>query len=45
VPKFSINSEEILSCAHGNFEEQTKVSETSTLIGNYSIIIIIVINA
>jgi len=40
VTKLSINFEEILSCAHGNFEEQNMVLETSTNIINYCTIII-----
>ena len=43
VPKFSINFEEILSCAHGNFEEKNKVLEPSIIIINYCIIIIILL--
>lgn len=38
VPKLSINFEELLSCAHGNFEKQNKVLESSNIIINYSII-------
>ena len=45
VPKLSINFEEILTRAHGNVEEQNKVLESSTIIINYCIIIIIIINA
>jgi hypothetical protein len=41
VPKLSINFEEILSHAHGNFEEQNRVLELSVIIINYCIIIII----
>ena len=33
--KVSINLEEILSRARGNFEEQNKVLEPSTIITNY----------
>ena len=36
------NFEEILSHAHGNFEEQKKVLEPSIIIPNYCIIIIII---
>jgi len=39
VPKLSTNFDEILSRAHGNFEEQNMVFETSTVITNYCIII------
>jgi len=42
MPKFSINFQEILSRAHGNFEEQNKVLKPSIII-NYCIIIIIII--
>ena len=38
--KVSINLEEILSGARGNFEEQNKVLEPSTIITNYYITII-----
>jgi hypothetical protein len=41
VPKWSINFEEPTLCAHGNFEQQNKVSESSVIIINYCIIIII----
>jgi hypothetical protein len=37
VPKLSINFEEILSRAHGNFEDQYKVLEPSIIIVNYCI--------
>jgi len=40
-PKFAIKSEEILSRAHGNFEEQNKVLESYTIITNYCIFMII----
>jgi hypothetical protein len=40
VSKFSINFEEILSRAHMNFEDQSKVLESSIIITNYRIIII-----
>jgi len=40
VPKLSITFEEILSRAHGNFEEQNKVLDPSIVIINYCIIII-----
>ena len=39
MPKFSMNFEEILSCAFGDFEEQNEVFEHSTIIINYCIII------
>jgi hypothetical protein len=42
VPKLSINLEEFLSSAHGNFEEQNKALELSIIIINYYIIIIII---
>jgi hypothetical protein len=35
----SINFEEILSCAHGNFEKHSKVLESSISTINYCIII------
>jgi hypothetical protein len=35
----SINFEDILSCAHGNFEEQNKVLKFSMIIITYCIII------
>jgi hypothetical protein len=35
-----IHLEEILCRAHGNFEEQNKVLESSTVIVNYRIIVI-----
>jgi hypothetical protein len=38
VHKMSINFEEILSSAHGNFEVQNKVLELSIIITNYCII-------
>ena len=41
MSKFYINLKEILSLAHGNFEEQNKVSESSTIIIIYCIIIFI----
>ena len=37
VLKFPINFEEIFSRAHGNFEDQNKVLEPSTIIVNYCI--------
>jgi len=40
VPKLSTNFKEILSHAHGNFEEQNTVLESSISIINYCIIII-----
>jgi hypothetical protein len=39
VPKLSINFEEILSGAHGNFEKQNRVLEPSIIIINSCIII------
>jgi len=39
MPKLSINYEDILSRAHGNSEDQSKVLEYSTIIINYCIII------
>jgi len=42
VPKLSINLEEFLSSAHGNFEEQNKALEFPIIMINYYIIIIIV---
>jgi hypothetical protein len=39
VPKLSVNFEEIPSYVYGNFEDQIKVLESSTIIINYSIII------
>ena len=39
-PKLSINFEEILSHAHGNFKEQNKVLESSLIFINYHNIII-----
>jgi len=41
VTKFSINLEEFLSSARGNFEEQNKVLEFSIIMINYYVIIII----
>jgi len=40
MAKLCINFEEILQYAHGNFEAQNKVLESSTVIINYWIIII-----
>ena len=40
APKLSINFEEILSRAHWNFEQQSRVLEPSTITVNHSIIII-----
>ena len=40
VPKLSVDLEEILSRAHGNFEEQNKVLESSIIIINYFVFII-----
>ena len=40
VLKISINFEEILSRAHGKFEGRNKVLESSTIIINYCIIIL-----
>ena len=40
MPKLSINFETILLCAHGNFEEHSKVLESSISTINYGIIII-----
>jgi hypothetical protein len=39
VPKLHLNFEEIVWCAHGNFEDQNKVLESSIIIINYRIII------
>ena len=39
VPKLSIDLEEIFSRAHGKFEEQNKVLESSIIIINYYVII------
>ena len=39
MPRLSINIEEILSRAHGNFEEKNKVIESSVIITNYRIIV------
>jgi hypothetical protein len=36
--KLSTKSKEILTCAHGNFEERNKVLESSIIIINYCII-------
>jgi hypothetical protein len=44
LPKLSINVEEIISRYHDNFEEQNDM-EPSTMIINYVIVIIIVVNA
>ena len=41
MPKLSVNFEEILSCVDGNFEEENKVLESSIIIVNYSMIIIV----
>jgi len=41
MPKFSMNFEKILWCAYGNFEEKNKVLNSSIIIINYCIIIII----
>ena len=41
VSKLSTNFEEILSRAHGDFEEQSKVLESSIIIINYNVFIII----
>jgi hypothetical protein len=43
VPKLSLNFKEILSRAHGNFEEQNTVSESSIIITGYFTTIIIII--
>jgi hypothetical protein len=40
VPKLSVNFEEILSRARGNFGEQNKVLELSIIVTNYCIIIV-----
>ena len=40
LPILSINFEEILSPAHGNFEEPNKVLESSTITINYRVFII-----
>jgi hypothetical protein len=40
VPKLPLNFEEIVRCAHGNFEDQNKILESSIIIINYRIIII-----
>jgi len=37
VFKLSVNFEEIFSRAHGNFEDQNKVLDPSTIIVNYCI--------
>jgi len=39
VPKFFIDREEILSRAHGNFEDREKVLALSIIIINYCVII------
>ena len=39
MPKLSMNFEEILSLAHGTFEEKHRVVELSIIIINYCIII------
>ena len=39
MPKLSKNFKEILSCSHGNFEEQNQALESSIIIINYLIII------
>jgi hypothetical protein len=39
----SINFEEILSVENGNFEEQNKFLESSTVMINYCVVIIIII--
>lgn len=39
MPKLSLNFEEILSLAYGDFEEQSKVLEPSVIIVNYCIIV------
>ena len=39
LPEVSVNSGQILSSAHGNFEGQKKVLESSIIIINYCIII------
>jgi hypothetical protein len=41
VPKLSLNLKEILPRAHGNFEEQSTVLESSIIINDYCTIIII----
>ena len=41
MPKCSINYEEIFSRDHGNFEEHNEVLESSIIIINYCIVIII----
>ena len=43
VPKFSMNFEEILSCAFGDFEEQNKVFEHSILLLLFLIIVLLLI--
>ena len=40
MPKLSKNFEEILSLAHGNYEEQTEVLQLSVIIINYCTVII-----
>jgi len=42
VPKLALNFKEILSRAHGNFEEQNTVLVPSIIITDYFIIIIII---
>jgi hypothetical protein len=42
VPKLFIKFKEILSLAHGNFEDQNKVLEPSIIIINFCITIIII---
>jgi hypothetical protein len=39
LPKLSINFEVILSCAHGNFKERSKVFGFALIIINYCLII------
>ena len=43
MPKLHINFEEILWCAHGNFEEQNKIVESFIIIINYCLLIMYVI--
>ena len=43
MPKLCTNFQEILSRAHGNFEEQNSVLELSVIIINYCINVIIII--
>ena len=40
MPKLVTNFEEIISLAHGNFEEQNKVMEPSIIIIKHRIIVI-----